>query len=369
MRILALEPYYGGSHRAFVDGWASRSRHDWTVLTLPAHHWKWRMRGAAVTMARQVSERVAAGESWDVVFCSDMLNLAEWVALAPPEAARLPRVAYFHESQLTYPTRREDPRDVHFALTNMTTALAADAVWWNSAFHREAFLAALDELLQAMPDDRPTGVTRSIRGRSDVQPPPVRGRPPRGSRAPGPLRVLWAARWEHDKGPEAFFDAMRLLAADHVDFRLSVIGPRFRDAPYAFERGRRDLAGRIDRWGYQASAEAYAAALAEADVFASTARHEFFGIAAVEAVAAGAFPLLPERLAYPEVFAELAEGEPIFHDGSPEHLATRLAESAALVETGGPWRSDPDAGRRAVARYTWAERLGTMDTAVESVAG
>lgn len=52
MRVLALEPYYGGSHRAFVDGWASRSRHDWTVLTLPAHHWKWRMRGAAVTMAR-----------------------------------------------------------------------------------------------------------------------------------------------------------------------------------------------------------------------------------------------------------------------------------------------------------------------------
>ena len=29
----------------------------------------------------------------------------------------------------------------------MTTALAADRVWFNSAFHRNQFLAALDDLL------------------------------------------------------------------------------------------------------------------------------------------------------------------------------------------------------------------------------
>ncbi|GAH62988.1 unnamed protein product, partial [marine sediment metagenome] len=43
MRILALEPYYGGSHEAFLTGWTRRSRHDWTLLTLHANHWKWRM--------------------------------------------------------------------------------------------------------------------------------------------------------------------------------------------------------------------------------------------------------------------------------------------------------------------------------------
>ncbi|MCK4372451.1 MAG: DUF3524 domain-containing protein, partial [candidate division Zixibacteria bacterium] len=36
MKILALEPYYGGSHKAFLDGWSSRSRHEWTILKLPA---------------------------------------------------------------------------------------------------------------------------------------------------------------------------------------------------------------------------------------------------------------------------------------------------------------------------------------------
>jgi hypothetical protein len=36
MKILALEPYYGGSHKSFLDGWISRSEHQWNLLTQPA---------------------------------------------------------------------------------------------------------------------------------------------------------------------------------------------------------------------------------------------------------------------------------------------------------------------------------------------
>ena len=35
MKVLALEPYYGGSHKAFLDGWQKHSRHEFTVLGLP----------------------------------------------------------------------------------------------------------------------------------------------------------------------------------------------------------------------------------------------------------------------------------------------------------------------------------------------
>ena len=60
MKVLALEPYYGGSHKAFLDGWRAHSRHEWTILGLPAYKWKWRMRHAALTFAEQVRERTAA---------------------------------------------------------------------------------------------------------------------------------------------------------------------------------------------------------------------------------------------------------------------------------------------------------------------
>ena len=61
MRILALEPYYGGSHRAFLDGWVQRSRHEWTLHTLPPNKWKWRMRHAAVTLAWDIESEVQGG--------------------------------------------------------------------------------------------------------------------------------------------------------------------------------------------------------------------------------------------------------------------------------------------------------------------
>ena len=72
MRVLALEPYFGGSHQAFLDGWQRHSRHQWTTLTLPAHKWKWRMRQSALLFAWEIERRFEAGERWDLVILRTM---------------------------------------------------------------------------------------------------------------------------------------------------------------------------------------------------------------------------------------------------------------------------------------------------------
>lgn len=365
MRVLALEPYYGGSHRAFLDGWVTRSRHAWTVLSLPPHKWKWRMRHAAITFAEDVARRAAAGDSWDALFCSDMLNLAEFIGLAPPAVRVLPKVVYFHENQLTYPVRDEKERDWHFAFTNLTTALAADAVWFNSAFHREALLDALPVFLKRMPDHQPLAAMDAIRAKSGVQHPGVDAFPPRGDRAPGPLRILWAARWEHDKDPETFFAALERIEAAGADYRISVVGEQFRESPPVFETARKQFAHRIDRWGYQASRDDYVAVLREADVIVSTALHEFFGISVVEAISTGAFPLLPERLAYPEIL-RLDDHETAarhFYDGSADDLAAHLL---AIISFERPL--DCDGAFRSIGRFCWNDRAAAMDAALGSLA-
>ena len=159
MKALALEPYYGGSHRAFLDDWSAHSRHDWTILGLPPFKWKWRMRHSAYTLAEQVRERIDAGEHWDALFCSDMLDLAAFYGLAPAGLRQIPSVAYFHENQLTYPVQHESERDYHFGYTNMTTALAATRVWFNSAFNRDSFLDALPAFLADVEDSDPEDPT------------------------------------------------------------------------------------------------------------------------------------------------------------------------------------------------------------------
>ena len=336
MNILALEPYYGGSHKAFIDGLSKVSRHTWTLLTLPAHKWKWRMRHSAITFADQVTELLKNEKRPDLVFCSDMLNLAEFTALAPVEISRLPKVIYFHENQLTYPVRLEDERDYQFAMTNLTSALAADAVWFNSRFHMKSFFDALVKFLKSMPDFQPLETLEMIRAKSSIRYPGISGFGNLSERKPGPLRILWAARWEHDKNPELFFEALEILKRRKVQFRLSVIGQSFRDQPNVFSVARGDLADYIDQWGYQKTQADYEQVLQQADVIVSTADHEFFGISVIEAVAAGAYPLVPNRLSYPEIIglSEIENPEQFFYNGSACDLADKLSRLADRIKEG-----------------------------------
>lgn len=309
------------------------------LLTLPAHKWKWRMCHSAITFASQAAELTGKRRNWDLLFCSDMLNLAEFAALAPAEIACVPKVIYFHENQLTYPVRVEDERDCQFAMTNLTSALAADAVWFNSQFHLDSFLDALAKFLKSMPDHQPLKAIEKIQAKSSVYTPGIADVPARKARKSGPLRILWAARWEHDKNPEDFFEALEILKDKNVPFRLSVIGQSFRDRPAVFNQAHNDFHDHIDFWGYQQSRDDYERALCEADVVVSTANHEFFGISIVEAIAAGAYPLVPNRLSYPEILGlgRIEGAEQFFYDGTARDLAEKLSGLADRIKKDTLW--------------------------------
>ncbi|UCF23959.1 MAG: glycosyltransferase, partial [Ralstonia sp.] len=176
--------------------------------------------------------------------------------------------------------------------------------------------------------------------------------------------------WEHDKNPACFFEALETLRSRGVDFRISVIGERFRDSPDIFDEAKQRFDAHIDRWGYQNSRRDYEAALREADVIISTANHEFFGISVVEAVAAGAYPLLPRRLSYPEILARPEDGatnEEFFYEGSVLQLASKLAQAAELVVAGDLWQGEPLRGVRRVARFSWERLAPTFDEALDAI--
>jgi glycosyltransferase involved in cell wall biosynthesis len=180
-------------------------------------------------------------------------------------------------------------------------------------------------------------------------------RAPRG----GPLRILWNHRWEHDKNPEEFFGVLYELADAGCPFDLAVVGEQFRAAPAIFGRARERLADCITAWGYRDSREQYARVAASCDVVVSTALHEFFGVAVVEAAYAGCLPLLPDRLSYPELLPESLHGRCLYTGRAVLKDALR-----ALCQ-------DPAAARAfdarpAVSRYSWSRVAPLLDEAVES---
>jgi glycosyltransferase involved in cell wall biosynthesis len=342
-RILVLEPYYGGSHKRFVDTLVRATDHEMTLWTMPARKWKWRIRGAAIWFARMLKSEEQA---FDVILANDMLSVADLRALAPRHHRDTHVLTYFHENQLTYPVPDENLRDYQYGFTNITSCLASEAVWFNSESHLTAFLLAAESLLRRMPDFQPLEVVDSIRQKARVMHPMIEvaedsvsaesgeldlasggGRIP-NSESRRPV-ILWNHRWEYDKAPEEFFEVLVELDDDGVEFELILLGQAFRLAPPIFDFARNRLASRIRHWGYVPDRKSYLKMLRQADFVVSTAIQENFGIAMVEAMLEGCLPVAPNRLSYPEIIPTFLHGKCLYKSGMLKERLVELFEESA----------------------------------------
>uniref|UniRef100_A0A8P4G7Y0 tRNA-queuosine alpha-mannosyltransferase n=1 Tax=Dicentrarchus labrax TaxID=13489 RepID=A0A8P4G7Y0_DICLA len=403
--VLLVEAFYGGSHKQLID-LLTQNISGCSVVTLPAKKWHWRARTAALTF----SQTIPTCPSHRVLFSSSVLNLCELVALRP-DLARLKKVLYFHENQLVYPVRKEQERDFQYGYNQVLSCLVADVVVFNSSFNMESFLSSISSFMNKIPDHRPRDLDLLIRPKCEVlyypiQFPDVRRllpkhkllrRPaeashvddiitpqdkqqspwseqqdphqstsePRTDHRPvskedqvKPLHIVWPHRWEHDKNPELFFSTLIKLKERQLQFELSVLGETFTDPPEIFSEARLQLDAHILNWGFLSSKEDYLRVLSQADVVVSTAKHEFFGVAMLEAVHCGCYPLCPKALVYPELFP----AEYLY--STPEQLCKRLQ---ALCRR-------PDIARRHVVKvdtssFSWMslkERFETLLAAQHS---
>ena len=383
MKILALEPWFGGSHRRFLNGLVAHSAHEVRVVEMAARYWKWRMQGGAVTLAEKAREHVEAGWRPDLILATDMVNVPAFLALTRDVLADVPVVLYFHENQLTYPLRppeaggRARERDYTYAWINYLSALAADRVVFNSRFHHDEFYGALPDLLRRFPDYAHVGELAALRDKSavlrlgldlaglDAARP---GAEARKAREPGPPVVLWNHRWEYDKDPEAFFRVMNRLDDAGQRFRLILAGKTFAEQPPAFEAGFRRYAERVLHYGYAESFADYAALLWRADVVVSTSIHEFFGVSMLEAIHCGCHPLLPNRLTYPELIPERLH-RPLLHAPVLYETEEELFETLRRILRGEAPTLPPDVLREIPADLGWPLKAPRFDRMFEEVAG
>ena len=360
-RILLVEPFYGGSHKVFADGLARQSAHEFTFLTLPDGEWRRRMRRGAQELAALAGS--LDGE-FDLLLVTDMLDLPVFLALTRPRFSTTPVLLYMHENQFTYPRLKGTTFNSWFGQQNYLTACAADFVAFNSEFHRHDFLGALDSLSRQPNNWLVSDAIAEISRKSRVLPVGVdlawmdehRSAPDRSL----PPLITWNHRWEFDKCPELFARALGRLADAGVPFRVAVAGEQGANPAPELVNLPSLLGDRVVHHGFLPSKADYARLLWESDIVVSTTRHEFFGVAMVEALYCGCFPIAPHRYNYPFLVP------PELHDMT---LWKTEAELMTLLEAA--LRERPGASeivRASAARFDWpivgAEWDAALDLAI-----
>ena len=259
------------------------------------------MLGAAL----HIADTIPRLEKYDGIIVTDLFNLADFKALVGSQCP--PVLAYFHENQMTYPQPPGDKGAFQLGIINITTALVADMVVFNSKMHKDAFLNAVPKFLKRGSDYKPKGIADKICKKAEVLYPGITVPFDRYidiEKQIDPPLIIWNHRWGFDKNCEMFFSALEEIDNMGLDFNLALMGENFGKIPEGFKQAEKKFKGKILQFGYVPLREEYEKWLTRGAIVINTAIQENFGISVIEAMLMGCVPLLPDRLSYPEILPE-----------------------------------------------------------------
>lgn len=313
MNILAIEPFYSGSHKAFLKGIRKYSSHNIIPIKLNYKGWKWRMHGDSVTLAqltKQIDDKI------DLLFTSSMTNLPAFLALNNPRFAHTPTIMYMHDNQFTRPIPAGETRDMTYCYINYISMLVADKLLFSSQFHLDDLLQALPGFLENYPGDKHYSTVEQIREKSVIMHPGMdlqgfTDTPDTRKANENPV-IVWNQRWQFDRNPAMFFRVMNRLNDIDLKFDLILAGDTMHQKPEEFEKAWQRYGNQITHFGYVEDLENYSRLLHSGDIVVSTATYEFFCIPILEAIYCGCHPLVPNSLHYPELIPESLH-KPLLH--------------------------------------------------------
>jgi len=352
--IALIEPFYTGSHKKWAEEFKNNSQHNINIYSLSGRFWKWRMHGAAISIASKV---LTSNKEFDIFLVSDFLNLSIFKSLVVEKYPKAKFYIYFHENQLTYPWSSEDQdvklnRDQNYSFINYSSALVADKIFFNSNFHRGVFLESLKPFLKQFPDEQNLWSIDVIKKKSNVLSLALELPKMESNLEKVQGAILWNHRWEYDKNPEEFFKTLVKIKERNIDFKLIVLGEKTNKYPEIFNWAKEFFKDEIIHFGYVSSKKKYWELLQKSVILPVTSKQDFFGISIVEAIHANVYPLLPNRLVYPEHLPEEEKDKHLFNsDFELEEKLISLLTKPYIKKDFSKW----------VKKYSWKDSIDNYD--------
>lgn len=328
MNILLLEPYYGGSHKYFIDQLSSHLEsegHNVTLISLAPRHWRSRLQLGHLSLIQKLKESMKEVEPrFDLILLNSLMDCATFKSLLPPSFSHTPLWIYFHENQMGYPLDKDSPtfkrdEDIQKHIIpsfHLNQVLCGDKLIFNSNFTRENTFNCLSDFINSRSENTSFLNLDRLKENSLVipvgtSPSPLKQQTAWVSR---PKRILWNHRWEYDKGPQEFFSLFEVLIREDPTLSLSLLGENNRDKSGIFSLFKSRYHNNIHHFGFIESKDQYWKELDLCRVLPVTSIHDFLGLSLLEAIEAGVIPLLPDRLVYPELIPSELHSKLIYQE-------------------------------------------------------
>lgn len=312
--VWLLSAYRSASHAAWADWLSSSFTHiNWHSLQLPGRHFRWRIRGNPLSWLDKLPKQQP-----DLILATSMVDLATLKGLHP-RIASTPCIYYFHENQFAYPTSSQQHESIDPQMVQLYGAIAASKIVFNSAFNRDSFLSGVDQLLKKLPDQVPGNLPNKLAAKSHLLAVPIKPITRINSIKKNSKLILWNHRWEYDKHPQLFVDALCQLKEKNIDFQLALLGERAARQPVVLSTIEQQFSDRIIV-NEKVEKTEYHKLLQQSSIVVSTAIHEFQGLSIMEAVSAGCTPVVPDNLCYPEQYAKDYRYTPLNVDALADKL-------------------------------------------------
>jgi glycosyltransferase involved in cell wall biosynthesis len=353
LKVLFIEPFMQGSHATVVKNYREHSQHEIFPLTLRGKHWTKNLCSGAAKLSKRIDQDPSLS-ACDVVIATDLMQQGDFYTLQQKHFQNTAKIFFAHEHQFVPANGSTYDKDKNVKFSNIVSALCVDKCFFLSPSSMNEFISGIREYLneahvrsiEAKSESIDLGVEFSALERY------------KSEKSTDCATVLWNHRLGNERNPLPFFRALKGLSAEGLNFRVIIAADISTDEVSSeLQSIIGQLGDKVIHAGFVKGRRKLAKLCWKSNISVSTSLAESFGLSVAESIYCKCWPVLPNRLTYPQFIPDQYHGDHLYN--GDEDLIAKLRW--AIMNFRG---LKTDVLQKRIAEYSWEKIAPKWDEAV-----